>query len=142
LRVVELSQGIAGPYCTMILGDLGADVVKVEIPGIGDLARGWGPPFASPHNSAYFLSVNRNKRSIELDLKTPFGNEVLRRLVKRADVLVENFRPGTMDKLGFDATTLLSIRPNLIVASITGYGPEARAATTRRSTLSPRPAPG
>jgi len=123
LRVVELSQGIAGPYCTMILGDLGADVVKVEIPGIGDLARGWGPPFASPHNSAYFLSVNRNKRSIELDLKTPFGNEVLRRLVKGADVLVENFRPGTMDKLGFDATTLLSIRPNLIVASITGYGP-------------------
>jgi formyl-CoA transferase/CoA:oxalate CoA-transferase len=122
--VVELAQGIAGPYGTMILGDLGADVVKVEIPGVGDLARGWGPPFASPHNSAYFLSVNRNKRSIELDLKTPFGKEVLRQLVKDADVLVENFRPDVMANLGFDAATLQSIRPNLIVASITGYGPE------------------
>ncbi len=88
LKVVELSQGIAGPYCAMVLADLGADVVKVEIPGVGDLARGWGPPFASPHNSAYFLSVNRNKRSVERDLKSPFGKEVLRRLLKESDVLV------------------------------------------------------
>ena len=124
LKVVELSQGIAGPYCAMVLADLGADVVKVEIPGAGDLARGWGPPFASPHNSAYFLSVNRNKRSVELDLKSPFGKEVLRRLLETADVLVENFRPGTMADLGFDLPTLKSIRPDLLVVSITGYGPE------------------
>jgi formyl-CoA transferase/CoA:oxalate CoA-transferase len=123
-RVVELAQGIAGPYCAMILGDLGADVVKVEIPRVGDLARGWGPPFASPHNSAYFLSVNRNKRSIELDLKTPFGKEVLRKLVARADILIENFRPGTMADLGFDTTTLRSLKPDLIIASVTGFGPD------------------
>ena len=121
---MELSQGIAGPYCAMILGDLGADVVKVEIPGTGDLARGWGPPFASPHNSAYFLSVNRNKRSVELDLKSSFGKRALRALLERADVLVENFRPGTMDDLGFGRETLRAIRPDLVVVSITGYGPE------------------
>ncbi len=123
LRVVELAQGIAGPYCAMVLADLGADVIKVEIPRVGDLARGWGPPFASPHNSAYFLSVNRNKRSVELDLKSPYGKEALRRLVTEADVLVENFRPGTMADLGFDVATLRTLRPNLLIASVTGYGP-------------------
>ena len=124
LKVVELSQGIAGPYCAMVLADLGADVIKVEIPRVGDLARGWGPPFASPHNSAYFLSVNRIKRSVELDLKSEFGREALRRLLRTTDVLVENFRPGTMSDLGFDRATLRSIHPNLVIASVTGYGPE------------------
>ncbi len=124
LKVVELSQGIAGPYCAMVLADLGADVVKIEIPKVGDLARGWGPPFASPHNSAYFLSVNRNKRSVELDLKSEFGKEALRRLLKGADILVENFRPGTMADLGFDLPTLRRLKPDLVIASVTGYGPE------------------
>lgn len=124
LKVVELSQGIAGPYCAMVLADLGADVIKVEIPRVGDLARGWGPPFASPHNSAYFLSVNRNKRSVELDLKSDLGKEALRRLLRTTDILVENFRPGTMSDLGFDRATLRSINPALVIASVTGYGPE------------------
>ncbi len=124
LRVVEVAQGIAGPFFAMVLGDLGADVVKVEIPKVGDLARGWGPPFSSPRNSAYFLSVNRNKRSVELDLKSPEGADALRRLLKDADILVENFRPGTLEDLGFSPGVLQSINPRLLRVSITGYGPE------------------
>lgn len=108
----------------MVLADLGAEVVKVEIPRSGDLSRGWGPPFASPHNSAYYLSVNRNKRSVELDLKSEFGKEALRRLLRVTDVLVENFRPGTMADLGFDLATLRAIQPDLLMASVTGYGPD------------------
>ncbi len=123
LRVVEVAQGIAGPFFAMVLGDLGADVIKVEIPKVGDLARGWGPPFSSPRNSAYFLSVNRNKRSIELDLKTPEGADALRRLLQDADILVENFRPGTLEDLGFGPPVLQSINPRLLRVSITGYGP-------------------
>jgi crotonobetainyl-CoA:carnitine CoA-transferase CaiB-like acyl-CoA transferase len=123
LRVIDLSQGVAGPFCAMVLGDLGADVIKVEKPGAGDLSRGWGPPFASPGNSAYFLSVNRNKRSIALDLKSAAGKNALRKLVARSDVLVENFRPGTLARLGFDAKALQRLRPGLIHSSVTGYGP-------------------
>jgi crotonobetainyl-CoA:carnitine CoA-transferase CaiB-like acyl-CoA transferase len=121
--VVEVAQGIAGPFFAMVLGDLGADVIKVEIPRVGDLARGWGPPFSSPRNYAYFLSVNRNKRSLELDLKSPGGAEVLRRLLVDADILVENFRPGTLEDLGFGPAVLESINPRLLRVSITGYGP-------------------
>jgi crotonobetainyl-CoA:carnitine CoA-transferase CaiB-like acyl-CoA transferase len=124
LRVLDLSQGVAGPFCSMVLGDLGADVIKVEKPGSGDLSRGWGPPFASPHNSGYYLSVNRNKRSIVIDLKSPSGKEVFQKLLAQAEVLVENFRPGTMEQLGLDETALRSLRPGLIHASVTGYGPD------------------
>jgi formyl-CoA transferase/CoA:oxalate CoA-transferase len=107
----------------MVLADLGADVIKVEIPRSGDLARGWGPPFSSPRNSAYFISVNRNKRSLESDLKSPEGKRVLERLLSQADVLVENFRPGTMEDLQFGPERLSAINPRLIRVSITGYGP-------------------
>jgi crotonobetainyl-CoA:carnitine CoA-transferase CaiB-like acyl-CoA transferase len=99
IRVLDLTRVLAGPYCTMFLGDLGAAVVKVEQPGAGDDTRGWGPPFAGGE-SAYFLSVNRNKKSLTLDLKSPAGKDLLSRLAQKADVLIENFRPGTMERLG------------------------------------------
>ena len=92
VRVVDLTRALAGPYCTMVLGDLGAEVLKIEQPGTGDETRGWGPPFIADQ-SGYFISINRNKRSMTLDLKSPDGLAVLKRLVERADVLVENFRP-------------------------------------------------
>src|ERR671931_2387782 len=97
IRVLDFTRVLAGPYCTMFLGDLGAEVVKVEQPGIGDDTRGWGPPFAGGE-SAYFLCVNRNKKSIAVNLKSPDGIELLRRLARSADVMVENFRPGTMER--------------------------------------------
>ena len=110
LRVVDLSTVLAGPYATMILADLGADVVKVEPPE-GDATRGWGPPWVGnaadgTRTAAYFLAVNRNKRSIVLDLRSPDGADVLRRLLADADVLVENFRPGSLGRLGFDDDAL------------------------------------
>jgi crotonobetainyl-CoA:carnitine CoA-transferase CaiB-like acyl-CoA transferase len=122
VRVVDLTRVLAGPYCTMILGDLGADVIKIEEPAKGDDTRGWGPPFAPGGESAYFLSANRNKRSLTLNLKDPKGRQVLERLIEGADVLVENFRVGTLEKWGMDYERLQSIRPGLIVCSITGYG--------------------
>src|SRR5215813_5888218 len=100
IRVVDLSRILAGPYCTQALADAGADVVKVEEPGSGDATRGWGPPFVSGE-SAYFLAVNRGKRSLTLNLKHPEGRAVLWALLERADVVVENFRPGTLGRLGF-----------------------------------------
>src|SRR4051794_41110486 len=100
ITVVDLTRVMTGPYCTMMLGDLGADVVKVEQPGKGDDTRHWGPPFVQGEAS-YFLTVNRNKRSIALDLKSHGGREILWQLMERADVLVENFSPGTIDRLGF-----------------------------------------
>ena len=99
IRVLDLTRALAGPYCTLLLGDMGADVIKVELPGTGDETRGWGPPFLEGESS-YFMSVNRNKRSIVLDLKSEDGRQVARRLAKSSDVLVENFRPGTMERLG------------------------------------------
>jgi len=118
--VLDLSRVLAGPYCTMILGDLGADVIKVEPPG-GDETRRWGPPFVNGE-SAYFLAVNRNKRSIVLDLKTERGREVVRRIAARADILVENFRPGTLARLGLDLAELRERNPRLITLSISGMG--------------------
>src|SRR5579862_3714416 len=97
VTVLDLTRVLSGPYCTMLLGDMGARVIKVEQPGKGDDTRGWGPPFVDGE-SAYFLSVNRNKESVTLDFKKPEGRRLLDRLVDRADVLVENFRPGTLDK--------------------------------------------
>ncbi|HET7728364.1 MAG TPA: CoA transferase [Candidatus Limnocylindrales bacterium] len=125
--VADCSTVLAGPLCTMLLGDLGADVVKVEPPE-GDATRGWGPPWvgdpaAGTRTAAYYLAVNRNKRSIRLDLKRPEGREVLRRLLARADVLVENARVGGFARLGFDDATLEAINPRLVHLAISGYGP-------------------
>ena len=119
--VADFSRVLSGPYCTMMLGDLGADVIKVERPGSGDETRGWGPPFAGGE-SAYYLSVNRNKRSIALDLSNPSHRDAARRLVDRADVLVENFRPGTMERLGFSYEACAATNPRLVYASISGFG--------------------
>jgi formyl-CoA transferase len=122
IRVVDLTRALAGPYCTMMLGDLGADVIKVERPGQGDDSRAWGPPFAAGE-SAYFLCANRNKRSLELDLRSEAGRETLRMLVAVSDVLVENFKTGSLEKLGLGYEDLSQVTPGLIWASITGYGP-------------------
>ncbi|GMR10105.1 MAG: CaiB/BaiF CoA-transferase family protein [Anaerolineae bacterium] len=121
IRVVDLSRVLAGPYCTMMLGDLGAEVIKVEQPGSGDGARQWGPPWVGDE-SAYFLSANRNKKSMTLNLKHTLGQRLVRELIASADVLVENFRPGTTAKLGLDYETLAGELPSLIYCSITGYG--------------------
>jgi crotonobetainyl-CoA:carnitine CoA-transferase CaiB-like acyl-CoA transferase len=121
LLVVDLSRVLAGPTCTQALGDLGARVIKVERPGTGDDTRTWGPPFWSGI-SAYYLAANRNKESIALDFATPEGKEALERLVARADVLVENFRPGALARHGLDPAALAARHPRLIVCSITGYG--------------------
>ena len=132
IRVIDLSTVLAGPYATMILADLGADVVKIEPPE-GDATRSWGPPWVGDpdlgtRTAAYFLAVNRNKRSVRLDLKTPAGADILRQLLADADVLVENLRPGSLERLGFDDATLRSINPALVHLAITGYGPTGPAA--------------
>ncbi len=123
--VVDLSRALAGPHATMMLGDLGARVIKVEAPGHGDDTRGWGPPFvgeADARESTYFLSANRNKESIALDLKNEADRDVLLRLVDRADVLVENFRTGVLERLGLGIADLQERNPRLVVLSITGFG--------------------
>lgn len=120
IRVLDLSRVLAGPYCTMVLGDLGAEVIKVEPPE-GDETRGWGPPFAGGE-SAYYLCVNRNKRDMVINLKTEEGKNILRDLALMSDVLVENFRPGTLEKFGLDYETLHKLNPKLIYCSITGFG--------------------
>jgi crotonobetainyl-CoA:carnitine CoA-transferase CaiB-like acyl-CoA transferase len=122
IRVVELARVLAGPYCGMVLADLGADVIKVEQPGAGDDLRHWGPPFMADGQSTYFLGVNRNKRSIALDLKTSAGREVLDQLLTRSDVLIENFRPGGLATVGLDAARLHALNPDLIHCSITAFG--------------------
>ena len=121
IRVLDLSRVLAGPYCTMVLGDLGADVIKVEQPGTGDDTRRWGPPWAGTE-SAYYLCVNRNKRSITLDLKSEEGKIILTKLARDADIVVENFKVGTLDRLGIGYSDLSSVNPELIWCSITGYG--------------------
>ena len=133
LRVVDVSTVLAGPYCAMLLGDLGADVIKVEPPE-GDSTRGWGPPWVGPEaadgsrTAAYYLAVNRNKRGLCLDLKTPAGAEILRRLMSDSDILVENFRVGGFARLGFDEETLRTLNPRLVHLAISGYGPTGPAA--------------
>ncbi len=121
LRVVDLTRVLSGPYCTMHLGDMGAEVIKVEQPGKGDDTRAFAPPYQGDE-AAYFLSVNRNKKSITLDMKSERGKEVLWRLVERSDILVENFRPGAMDRLGFGYDAVKARRPMLVYASISGFG--------------------
>jgi crotonobetainyl-CoA:carnitine CoA-transferase CaiB-like acyl-CoA transferase len=125
LRVLDLSRVLAGPLCTMMLGDLGADVLKVERAGAGDDTRQWGPPWAdgdAGREAAYYLCVNRNKRSVEADLKSPGGRALVRRLAREADVLVENFAPGTMEGWGLGYDALSADNPGLVFCTITGYG--------------------
>lgn len=121
IRVVDLTRVMTGPYCTMLLGDMGADVVKIEQPGKGDDTRAWGPPFIDDI-SAYYLSVNRNKRSLTLNLKSDAGREILWKLIDAADVVVENFSPGTVGRLGFGYEAVKERRPNIVYCSISGFG--------------------
>jgi crotonobetainyl-CoA:carnitine CoA-transferase CaiB-like acyl-CoA transferase len=121
VRVLDASRVLAGPFCGQLLGDLGADVVKVERPGEGDETRAWGPPFAGPL-SAYFLSCNRNKRSLTLDLAHDEGRRLFRALAARADVLLENFRPSSAARLGLGPDELFAVNPRLIVCSVSGFG--------------------
>ena len=124
--VVDLSRALAGPHAAMMLGDLGARVIKVESPDGGDDTRSWGPPFLTGSDgleySTYFLSCNRNKESIALDLKSDDGRDIITALVLRADVLVENFRPGVLDRLGFSVEHLHALNPRLVILSISGFG--------------------
>ena len=120
--VIDLTRVLAGPYCTMMLGDLGADIIKIEVPGKGDDTRHWGPPFTKGGESAYYLSANRNKRSLTLNLKSEQGLEILKKLIAKGDVLVDNFKTGTLARWGLDYETLQEIRPGLIYCTVTGYG--------------------
>ncbi len=128
LRVLDLTRVLAGPWCTQMLADLGAEVIKVERPGTGDDTRGWGPPFLrdeqgqETHESAYFLSANRGKKSLTLDFTAPEGQEILRALAARCDILVENFKVGGLAQYGLDYASLQAINPRLIYVSITGFG--------------------
>src|SRR5436189_2606512 len=121
ITVLDLTRVLSGPYCTMLLGDMGARVIKIEQPGKGDDTRAWGPPFLQGE-SAYFLSINRNKESVTLDFKQPEGRAILDRLIGMSDVLVENFRPGTLDKIGLDYATLHARHPRLVYCSVSGFG--------------------
>jgi crotonobetainyl-CoA:carnitine CoA-transferase CaiB-like acyl-CoA transferase len=122
LRILDFSRVLAGPFATMMLADLGAEVIKVERPGIGDETRSWGPPNDEHGNATYFQAVNRNKRSVALDLSCAAGRAQIRELVTTADVVVENFRPDVMDKLGLGYETLAATNPRLVFCSITGFG--------------------
>jgi formyl-CoA transferase len=126
VRVLDLSRVLAGPFCAMILGDLGAEVIKVERPGVGDETRAWGPPYVGGE-SAYYLCANRNKKSITLNLKTEEGRRILRELILRSDVVIENFRTGTMEGWGLGYEDLKPLHPGLIYCKITGYGSEGPA---------------
>jgi crotonobetainyl-CoA:carnitine CoA-transferase CaiB-like acyl-CoA transferase len=128
IRIIDITRAMAGPYCTMMLGDFGAEVIKVERPGEGDESRGWGPPFTGdpygpyPGESAYFLSANRNKYSLTVNLKDPAGVEIIKKLAVVSDVFVENFRTGVLEKMGLGVPDLAEINPGLIYCSISGYG--------------------
>jgi len=121
ITVLDLSRVLAGPYCTMMLGDLGAEVIKVERPGVGDETRQWGPPDAGGE-AAYYLCMNRNKRSLTVNLKVPEGQEIIRQLAKQSDVVIENYKVGTLQKMGLGYKDLEKINPGLIYCSITGFG--------------------
>jgi crotonobetainyl-CoA:carnitine CoA-transferase CaiB-like acyl-CoA transferase len=127
IRVLDLSRVLAGPWCTQMLADLGADVIKIEKPGEGDDTRGWGPPFLTDSegkrgDAAYFLSTNRGKRSVAIDIATPQGQELIRQIAARSDVLVENFKLGGLKKYGLDYESLQKVNPRLVYCSITGFG--------------------
>jgi len=122
VRVIDLTRILAGPYCTMMLGDLGAEVIKIEAPGRGDDTRHWGPPFTESGEAAYFMCANRNKRSLTLNLKSERGLEILKDMISQGDVLVENFKAGTLSRWGLDYERLQELRPGLIYCTVTGYG--------------------
>src|SRR5213078_4485495 len=122
IKVLDLSRILAGPLCTMMLGDLGASVIKVELPGEGDETRSWGPPFDSRGESAYYLSVNRNKLSVALDLDSPADVRLLLELIAGADVILDNFRPGMLERRGVMPLALLEAHPELIWCTVTGFG--------------------
>jgi crotonobetainyl-CoA:carnitine CoA-transferase CaiB-like acyl-CoA transferase len=123
LRVLDLSRVLAGPWACQLLADLGADVVKVERPGVGDDTRHWGPPWlGDTRESAYFAAANRNKRSIEIDLRNPLGRDVVRRLALASDIVIDNFKVGTLEGWGLDGDTLREERPDLVTCSVTGFG--------------------
>ncbi|CAG9814257.1 unnamed protein product [Phaedon cochleariae] len=123
IRILDLTRIVAGPYCTMVLSDLGAEVIKVERPGTGDESRKWGPPFiGNTSESCYFVAVNRNKKSICVNLKSPKGRDILYKLAKKSDVLVENYVPGKLDELQLGYEDFNKVAPHLIYCSITGYG--------------------
>ncbi len=130
MRIVDLSRILAGPLCTMVLADLGADVIKVERPGEGDDTRHWGPPFAGD-DAAYFLSLNRNKRSVTADLGSPEGVSFVRRLIATSDVVIENFRPGLMERFGLGLDALREAQPGLVTCSLTAFGPAAPETASR-----------
>ena len=121
IRVLDLTRALAGPFCTLMLGDNGADVIKIEIPGSGDDTRKWGPPFIG-NESAYFLSINRNKRSLTLNLQDPKAQDVFMKLAKDSDVVVENFTPGVMDRFGLGYEAVKAVNPNVVYCSISGFG--------------------
>jgi formyl-CoA transferase len=123
IKVLDLSRVLAMPYCSMMLGDLGAEIIRVERPGVGDETRHWGPPWAGDQ-SAYYLCTNRNKKSITIDLKKKDGQEIIRRLARRSDVLLENFLPGSLAEMGLGYEQIKAVNPGIIYASVTGYGQE------------------
>jgi len=121
IKVLDLSRALAGPYCTMMLADMGAEVIKLEMPGRGDDSRSWGPPFVEGE-SAYFMSINRNKKSITLNMKSDKSTEIIHKLIKQSDVLVENFRPGAMERLGLGYEQVKAMNPRIVYCSISGFG--------------------
>jgi crotonobetainyl-CoA:carnitine CoA-transferase CaiB-like acyl-CoA transferase len=125
IKVLDFTRVLAGPLCTMMLGDLGADVIKIERPESGDETRGWGPPFDDRGESAYYLSINRNKLSLAADLESPSDRGVLRDLIAGADVVVDNFRPGTLERRRLDPAELTQANPSLVWCTITGFGPSS-----------------
>ena len=121
VKVLDLTRVLAGPFCTMILGDLGADVLKIERPKVGDDTRAWGPPFVGGQ-SCYFLSINRNKRSVCIDIKSPKGKKLIMQLAAQSDILVENYLPGKLNEMGIGYEDIKAVNPKIIYCSITGYG--------------------
>lgn len=124
IKILDLSRVLAGPLCTMMLGDMGAQVLKIEKPGTGDDTRGWGPPFDDRGESAYYLSVNRNKKSVALDLDQQRDSDLISALISEADVVVDNFRPGTLERRGINPEVIVEANPRLIWCTITGFGPD------------------
>ena len=121
VKIIDLTHALAGPFCSTMLADFGADVIKMEPPGSGDIARGWGPPFFNTETS-YFVSLHRNKKSIQIDLKKEAGREIFFRLLEQSDVVIENFRVGTLEKLGIDYETTRARNPGIIYCSVSGFG--------------------
>ena len=121
IKILDLSRVLTGPYCTMMLSDFGAEVIKVEMPNIGDETRQYGPPFIN-NESTYFLSINRGKKSITLNLKDKRGKDIVMKMAEKADIVLENFRPGVVDKLGINYEQVRKVNPNIIYCSISGFG--------------------